>query len=148
MDAQERKNEITEIAMEETVQPTADWGKLNINYVLDRIEAVRRDTEYLQKIIAALDNMTVGQGPGDVAGEEKAKALADVVRCRETTNQQLLQMYQKMYDDLKPVQDRPMGNTKLKVLEMVERIAINSDPENLETLLERVENLCDSLRFI
>ena len=95
MDAQERKNGIAETtaaetAGEETAQQTADWGKLNINYVLDRIEAVRRDTEYLQKTIEALDNMAVGQGPGDVAGEEKAKALADVVRCRETTNQKLL----------------------------------------------------------
>ncbi len=148
MDAQERKNEIAEPIMEETAQQTADWGKLNINYVLDRIEAVRRDTEYLQKTIEALDNMAVGQGPGDVAGEEKAKALADVVRCRETTNQKLLDLYTKMYDDLKPVQDKPTDNIQIKVLEMVERIAINSDPENLETLLERVESLCDSLRFI
>lgn len=148
MDAQERKNEIAEPIMEETAQQTADWGKLNINYVLDRIEAVRRDTEYLQKTITALDNMAVGQGPGDVAGEEKAKALADVVRCRETTNQKLLDLYTKMYDDLKPMQDKPTDNIQIKVLEMVERIAINSDPENLETLLERVESLCDSLRFI
>jgi len=148
MDAQERKNEIAEPIMEETAQQTADWGKLNINYVLDRIEAVRRDTEYLQKTIAALDNMAVGKGPGDVAGEEKAKALADVVRCRETTNQKLLDLYTKMYDDLKPVQDKPTDNIQIKVLEMVERIAINSDPENLETLLERLESLCDSLRFI
>ena len=143
MDAQERNNEIAE-----TAQQTADWGKLNISYVLDRIEAVRRDTEYLQKTIEALDNMAVGQGPGDVAGEEKAKALADVVRCRETTNQKLLDLYTKMYDDLKPVQDKPTDNIRLKVLEMVDRIAMDGDPTNLEILLERVESLCDSLRFI
>ncbi|MBQ3591865.1 MAG: hypothetical protein II979_07970, partial [Clostridia bacterium] len=134
MDAQERNNEIAE-----TAQQTADWGKLNISYVLDRIEAVRRDTEYLQKTIEALDNMAVGQGPGDVAGEEKAKALADVVRCRETTNQKLLDLYAKMYEDLKPVQDKPTDNIRLKVLEMVDRIAMDGDPTNLEILLERVE---------
>ena len=148
VEAQERKNEIAENVMEETVLQTTDWGKLNISYVLDRIEAVRRDTEYLQKTIAALDNMAVGQGPGDVAGEEKAKALADVVRCRETTNQKLLDLYAKMYDDLKPVQDNPTDNIRLKVLEMVDRIAMDGDPTNLEILLERVESLCDSLRFI
>lgn len=148
MDAQDRRNEITETAMEETVQPAAGWGKLNMNYVLDKIEAVRRDTEYLQKTIEALDKMAVGQGPGDVAGEEKAKALVDVVRCRETTNQKLLDLYTKMYDDLKPVQDKPTDNIRLKVLEMVDRIAMDGDPTNLEILLERVESLCDSLRFI
>ena len=153
MDAQERKNEIAEPIMaetagEETAQQTADWGKLNINYVLDRIEAVRRDTEYLQKTIEALDNMAVGQGPGDVAGEEKAKALADVVRCRETTNQKLLDLYTKMYDDLKPTVDLADNNPKLKVLKLVEEVAISSTSENLEIILERVESLCDSLRFI
>ena len=40
-------------------------------------------------------------GAPDVAGQAKAEALGDVVRCRETTNQQLLTFYEKVYDDLK-----------------------------------------------
>ena len=44
-----------------------------------------------------------GHASPDVAGQAKAKALGDVVRCRETTNQQLLAFYEKVYDDLKHV---------------------------------------------
>ena len=35
------------------------------------------------------------------AYKSQAEALGDTVRCRETTNQQLLRFYEKMYDDLK-----------------------------------------------
>ena len=38
--------------------------------------------------------------PGDIAGQEKAKAIGEIVRCREATNQQALKFYEKMYDDL------------------------------------------------
>ena len=34
------------------------------------------------------------------AGEAKAKALADMVRSREATNQKLIAFYEKIYDDL------------------------------------------------
>ena len=35
--------------------------------------------------------------PGDVMGQAKAEALGDIVRCRETTNQQLLDIYKRIY---------------------------------------------------
>lgn len=38
--------------------------------------------------------------PGDIAGQAKATAIGDVVRCREATNQQALRFYEKLYDDL------------------------------------------------
>ncbi len=43
-----------------------------------------------------------GDSPGNILGQAKAQAFGDIVRCRETTNQQLLKLYEKMYDDLKP----------------------------------------------
>ncbi len=44
--------------------------------------------------------MVRSDGPGDIGAAEKAKAMAEVVRCRETTNQQMLRMYEKIYDNL------------------------------------------------
>ena len=35
--------------------------------------------------------------PGNVMGRAKAQALGDIVRCRETTNQQLLDLYKRIY---------------------------------------------------
>ena len=38
--------------------------------------------------------------PGNIQGQAKAQALGDVVRCRETTNQQLLNFYVTVYNDM------------------------------------------------
>ncbi|MBQ7033222.1 MAG: hypothetical protein IJN25_06150 [Clostridia bacterium] len=37
--------------------------------------------------------------PGNMQGQ--AKAIADIVKYRETTNQRIFSLYEKMYDDLK-----------------------------------------------
>lgn len=126
------------------------WGKLSMDYVLDKLEALRRDSEYLYKTVHALEAMPVSQGPEDIAGQAKAQALADVVRCRETTNQQLIQLYTKMYDDLKPADSRcESKSTRQQALEMVKQLIINADDmDNLPGILESMQNFCDSLRFI
>ena len=71
-------------------EQTVPAEKLSMNYILGQIERIAEQTAHLHEAIAAL----VGSG--------KAQAIADVVRCRETTNQQLLKLYEKMYNDLKP----------------------------------------------
>ena len=38
--------------------------------------------------------------PGNILGKAKADALEGMIRGRETTNQMLLRLYEKMYDDL------------------------------------------------
>lgn len=61
--------------------------------------------------------------PDNIQGQAKAQAICDIVKCRETTNQQMLSMYEKMYDDLKPATD----NKKPDVLEKLALIAANTD---------------------
>jgi len=72
-------------------------NKLTINYVLDQIEKIATDKEYLYKAIEALNGMSNSGVPGDMTGSAKAEALATVVQSRETTNQQLLSTYTQMY---------------------------------------------------
>lgn len=71
---------------------------LSMSYILKQIEKVAAQTAYLNAAIAELRALEIN-GPGD---KGKAQTIADVVRCRETTNQQLLKLYEKMYDDCKP----------------------------------------------
>jgi hypothetical protein len=80
--------------------------KMTMSYVLEQIEKIAAQTEYLNQAIDQLGKMSDGEpseaySPGNIAGQAKAQALGDVVRCRETTNQQLLKFYEKIYDDLK-----------------------------------------------
>ena len=80
-------------------------SKLTMDYVLTQIENIAVQTAYLNDAVYELSKMSASapaaNAPHDIAGQ--AKALGDVVRCRETTNQQLLAFYEKVYDDLKSV---------------------------------------------
>ena len=80
---------------------------LSIDYVLAQIEKIVENTAYIE---VALDSLASVEsvGPGDIGAEEKAKGIADVVRCRETTNQQLLAFYTKVFNDLTASKKDPL----------------------------------------
>lgn len=92
---------------EKIINEKAAASKLTMDYVLTQIENIAAQTTYLNEVVSELSKMfapaPVAYAPEDVAGKAKAEALGDVVRCRETTNQQLLTFYEKVYDDIKPV---------------------------------------------
>ena len=76
--------------------------KVELSWLLQQIAAIQSDTDYLYQTIQQLAEMGVGESggagsPGDVMGQAKAEALGDIVRCRETTNQQLLDIYKRIY---------------------------------------------------
>ncbi len=112
----------------------------NIEYILSQIVKIQAQTEHLDNAIETLSQMGNGEGtPGNIQGQAKAQAIAEVVRCRETTNQKMLSIYEKMYDDLKPGSE----NRKLDVLEALAQIAANTD----DFASEKSEML-DSIRQI
>lgn len=78
--------------------------KVELGWLLQQIAAIQSDTGYLHETIQQLSQMGDGDSgdcgaPGNLLGKAKAEALGDIVRCRETTNQKLLALYEKMYDD-------------------------------------------------
>lgn len=85
---------------ENTAMETKPTEKLTMDYVLGQIEKIATETEYLHNAISELSK-TNSIGPGDVGTQEKAHALGEIVTSREHTNQRLLSLYEKMYDDLK-----------------------------------------------
>lgn len=66
--------------------------ELTLGYVLAKIDEIAKSMDYVHESIRE-----IGQSAADPM---KAQSLADVVGYRETTNQQLLRLYEKMYDDL------------------------------------------------
>ncbi len=77
----------------------------SIPYILRQIAAIQADTAHLSEVAEKLAAMSDGDSgepgsPGNIQGQAKARALETVITCRETTNQQLLRFYEKMYDDL------------------------------------------------
>lgn len=79
--------------------------QVDVFYIVNQINKVLEQADYLHEAIASLSKMSDGEsgepyGAGNIMGQAKANALKDIVCYRETTNQQVLKMYEKMYDDL------------------------------------------------
>ena len=85
---------------ENMAMETKPTEKLTMDYVLEQIEKIATEREYLHDAISELSKTNSG-GPGDICAQGKAQALGEIVTSREQTNQKLLSLYEKMYDDLK-----------------------------------------------
>lgn len=96
------KNELEDKKMAEESKTESVY---NIEYILSQIAKIQEQTDYLNNALEKLSQMGDGDSgnpgaPGNIQGEAKAQAMGDIVRCRETTNQKMLSLYEKMYDDL------------------------------------------------
>ena len=99
-----------------TVNETLPQEKLSINYILEQIEAIQSQTDYLQNVITSLAETHSG-GPGDTGAQERARALGEVIVSRETTNQKLIAFYERLYDDLKPDKAEALVNLLLDTMD-------------------------------
>lgn len=70
--------------------------KYSMEYCLTQIEHLAHQTDYLDQAILELKQLD-----SDPFCGHKAAAISDVIKSRETTNQQLINFYMNMYDDLK-----------------------------------------------
>lgn len=122
---------------------TKSKEKLTIDYVLKQIEQIVKEADYLYNALEQLALMP-SSAPGDIAGQEKAKSIGDIIRCRETTNQQALKLYEKMYDDLKPKEESTKSKAIGMITEMVKELSF-SEPEQGA---EAISNILDAIRHI
>ena len=95
-----------DIKTEEThMSNTSIFGEMTVADILTRINNIINQTGYITSAFESLVQMGDGDSgdcgaPGNIMGKAKAEAVAEVVRARETTNQQILRLYEKMYDDM------------------------------------------------
>lgn len=101
MNTENEKNIIS--AEENTAEQSMPTAKYSLEYALGQIERIANETSHIHEALMTIGSIknaaTVSKGG---SADEMAKATAEVVRCRETTNQQLIAFYEKMIDDLKP----------------------------------------------
>ena len=94
-----------DIKTEETHMSNNIFGEMTVADILTRINNIINQTSYIGEVAEALKAMGDGDSgdmysPGNVMGQAKAEALGAIVTSRENTNQQILRLYEKMYDDL------------------------------------------------
>ena len=141
IDDKEFTEELTKVYEIEGEQKSTGYIPiLSMEYVLSRIDAIINDTEYIHEAIKAIieipimmptDGMMNYQG--DYAGQAKAEAISQAISSREKTNQKLIQLLEKMYDDLKPQEP---SEDILKIKQLTE--ALSSLPsEYVMTILQK-----------
>lgn len=109
--------------------------KLTMDYLLGKLEEISLCQAFLTDAISELGKMKSG-GPGDVGTQEQAKAIGEIIKAREATNQKLIALYEKMYDDLKP--DKKINNERVAVIgTLIETLGEGLTPvESKEALTE------------
>ena len=112
--------------------------KLTMDYLLGKLEEISLGQAFLTDAISELGKMKSG-GPGDVGTQEQAKAIGEIIKAREATNQKLIALYEKMYDDLKP--DKKINNERVAVIgTLIETLGEGLTPvESKEALTEILE---------
>lgn len=142
---QEEAAKITEIAevadSAEVAEATTADRSLTAKEILDAIQKlIFYNTSYMSEAMQSLENLPMSNDDEDIVAyaSNMAESIADVVRCRETTNQQALRLYEKMYDDaVYGVQD-----SKLKTLRaMMESAKTACNDHIRHDLLEAIAKL-------
>ena len=77
---------------------TENEKEISASSILREIANIQKDNSHIFDALKQLESVK-SEGPGDIGAEEKAKAIANVVKCRETTNQRLVDFYEKAYFD-------------------------------------------------
>lgn len=77
---------------------------INPAEILKRIEEIQHDNGHIYQALATLEKIPSNCGvetyaPEDVAGQAKAQSISEIVKCREETNQKLLDFYISLYHD-------------------------------------------------
>lgn len=121
---------------------TAAAGHYDLAYVLRQLELITTDTGYIHNAIASLsDNSDGSMGIG----------LGKLVEAREQTNRRLIDLYEKMYNDLRGIKPEPPVQAKQPFETSLERIisAIeacdNDDDEKLDVLRSAMEALLETI---
>ena len=136
--------EVTETtAVSPTPTTNQSSEKLTMDYLLGKLEEISLDQAFLTDAISELGKMKSG-GPGDVGTQEQAKAIGEIIKAREATNQKLIALYEKMYDDLKPREE----SIKIKALEMLSGVVREAGFYESEQAVEMISNMLETIRHL
>ena len=118
MNEQINHTEVTENSAAETY---------TYEYALKQIELLTHQVDHIHLAISELGHLENEGTPCGGSAKSVAEGIADVVRCRETTAQKLIDFYAKMYEDLKPRSQAQAAN-RVEFMEWVRSCIAASEP--------------------
>ena len=118
MNEQNNKTEVTENTVAEAY---------TYEYALKQIELLTNQVDHIHLAISELGHLENEGTPCGGSAKSVAESIADVVRCRETTAQKLIDFYAKMYEDLKP-RTQAQAASRVEFMEWVRSCIAASEP--------------------
>jgi hypothetical protein len=119
----------------------------SIKYVMSRIDRIIRENEHIKNALNSIQTMKLNECPNGGTGDAaRAQAIQSTVQSRETTNQKILDLLDKMYDDLKPRQPDIKEAMFRNIIEATAGAGPFTDER--ANLIEKYIDLLDSLRHI
>jgi hypothetical protein len=104
-----------------TAVETHDTQELTSKQVFEQINKIREDNAHIFDALRQLETVK-SEGPQDIGAHGRAQGIADVVKCRETTNQRLLDFYERAYNDLREQEIQAKKEAKDKRIEKIELV--------------------------
>lgn len=135
-------NIVTENAV--TGQSGEESKNITVEYLLYLIEKIADDTEYLKNALAAMKDSLPYISESE-AGAPAAQGIAKMVASREETNQQILKLYEKMYDDLTGKREDSVSTNKRMLFS--EAFSVISEEDDSDTKLEMFNTLFSNLNW-
>jgi len=77
----------------------------SIEYALGQLEQIRIESKAFNEKICEMIDKNKSTGPGDIGTQGNGQALEALVREHEATTQKLIDFYQNMVKELKPISD-------------------------------------------
>ena len=143
-------NEVSENNHFEKTSTATGQSTVSVADILDRIDQIIAQGNQLQNAVMQIQNLPVNDSPeGGRDGAERARAINNIYAAREATNQKLIGLLERMYDDL--MQSATCGNgtdsarfqemqraKALKTLSGVNFAGVN--PQTAEAILSFMQN--------
>ena len=117
--------------------------KYTLAYALAQIERIANDTSAIHQAIDTISRMKNEGTPTGGSAEVLAKSTAEVIRCRETTNQKLIAFYEKMVEDLKPQKEPPKKDERTQFMEWVMAYMTDPNPNKAPLDMDDFRDLLD-----
>lgn len=112
-----------EINFTEDIKMSENTVKENVNVnvydneILERIDLIITQQDYIEKTIEAVVNMPVNESPeGGLDGQARGKALAEIAKNREQTNQAIIALLEKMYDTAHPEKEASVNTLLYRMI--------------------------------
>lgn len=125
----------------ESEAPETAQSAITTEDILSRIDRIIAQGNDLPNIVANIKTLPLNESPeGGRDGAARADAIRDIYVRREVTNQKLIELLNRMYDDIAPKQD-PVG-LKEKAVERLSNMGFAGvSPETAKVLMDTLNNL-------